>query len=59
MDWGGSNVAGPAYTTTAGAKLMMEIINANSLTAQKILNASTFAAHSFGTYIAFKDTTAM
>ncbi len=43
VDWGGSNVSGPAYTTAAGVKLMVEIINANSLVSQKVLNASTFS----------------
>lgn len=44
LDWGGSNVAAPTYTTTAGVKLMMEVLNAHSLTAQRILNSSTFNA---------------
>lgn len=58
MDWGGSNVSGPAYTTTAGTKLMMEIFNVNSLTAQRILNASTFATTPAAHTSTFKDTTA-
>jgi hypothetical protein len=58
MDWGGSNVSGPAYTTTAGAKLMMEIINTNSLTTQRILNASTFTATPSAHTATFKDTAA-
>jgi hypothetical protein len=58
MDWGGSNVSGPAYTTTAGAKLMMEIINTNSLTTQRILNASTFTATPAAHTSTFKDTAA-
>lgn len=56
-DWGGSNIAAPSYTTNASVKLMIEICNANSLSAQKIMNASTFAtAYTAAHTSATKDT---
>ena len=51
MDWGGSNVSGPAYTTTAGVKLMIEIINANSLVHKRYLMRPPSTCYSFGSYL--------
>lgn len=42
VDWGGSNVSGPNMTTQVGISYRLSILNVNSLTAQKIQNASNF-----------------
>jgi hypothetical protein len=56
MDWGGSNVSAPSFTSTTAVKLRVEIENAGSMLAQTCQNASTFAATSTFTDTA-KDTT--
>lgn len=58
MDWGGLNVSGPTYSTTASVALRVAIMNANSLTAQKILNGSTFASPSGTAHISATSNTA-
>lgn len=59
VDWGGSNVAAPTYTTTGGVNNIMEICNAGSLTAQKILNSNTYGSATAAVHTsAAKDTSA-
>ena len=55
LDWGGSNMFGPSYTTANSISHRVHIFNANSLTAQKIQNASSYNTN--GAYTAAtKDT---
>lgn len=55
LDWGGSNMFGPNYTTANSISHRVAILNCNSLTNQKIQNASSFNVN--GAYTAAtKDT---
>lgn len=56
MDWGGSNVSGPTFTTTAALKTIIEIINKNSLSSQIILNNNNYGTDTSAHLTASKDT---
>ena len=55
LDWGGSNMFGPSYTTANSISHRVAIFNTNSLAAQKVQNSSSFNTN--GAYnTATKDT---
>jgi hypothetical protein len=56
LDWGGSNISAPAYTVTAAVKIMLEIINKNSLSSQVILNGNTYTTDTSAHLTSNKDT---
>lgn len=46
VDFGGTNIGQPSLTTSVMLKLMLEVQNLNSLTAQKTMNGSSYGSSS-------------
>lgn len=56
VDWGGSNISGPTFTTTGAVKIILEIINKNSRSSQIILNNNSYGTDTVAHLTASKDT---